>query len=92
MMLIFILEHIVVFMIIMESREGIDWQDEVFGSTGITQNHNVNITGGTEKTKYMISYNYTDENGIMAKHGYQKNSIRAKVNHELWKGVRLIFF
>lgn len=43
------------------SREGIDWQDEVFGSTGITQNHNVNITGGTEKTKYMISYNYTDE-------------------------------
>lgn len=28
------------------SREGIDWQDEVFGSTGITQNHNVNITGG----------------------------------------------
>ena len=73
------------------SREGIDWQDEVFGSTGITQNHNVNITGGTEKTKYMISYNYTDENGIMAKHGYQKNSIRAKVNHELWKGVRFDF-
>lgn len=73
------------------SREGIDWQDEVFGSTGITQNHNVNITGGTEKTKYMISYNYTDEDGIMAKHGYQKNSIRAKVNHELWKGVRFDF-
>lgn len=73
------------------SREGLDWQDEVFGSTGITQNHNVNITGGTEKTKYMISYNYTDENGIMAKHDYQKNSIRAKVNHELWKGVRFDF-
>ena len=73
------------------SREGLDWQDEVFGSTGITQNHNVNITGGTEKTKYMISYNYTDEDGIMAKHGYQKNSIRAKVNHELWKGVRFDF-
>ena len=27
----------------------------------------------------------------MAKHGYQKNSIRAKVNHELWKGVRFDF-
>lgn len=34
---------------------------------------------------------YTDEDGIMAKHGYQKNSIRAKVNHELWKGVRFDF-
>ncbi len=73
------------------SRAGIDWQDEVFGNTGVTQNHNVNITGGSEKTKYMLSYNYTGEDGIMAKHGYQKNSVRAKINHELWKGVRFDF-
>ena len=73
------------------NRAGIDWQDEVFGNTGITQNHNVNITGGSEKTKYMLSYNYTGEDGIMAKHGYQKNSIRTKINHELWKGVRFDF-
>lgn len=73
------------------NRAGIDWQDEVFGSTGITQNHNVNISGGSEKTKYMLSYNYTGEDGIMAKHGYQKNSIRTKINHELWKGVRFDF-
>jgi len=73
------------------NREAIDWQDLVFGDTGITQNHNVNINGGTEKTRYMLSYNYTGEDGIMAKHGYQKNSIRAKINHELWKGVRFDF-
>ena len=73
------------------NRKGIDWQDEVFGDTGITQNHNVNINGGTEKTQFMLSYNYTGEDGIMAKHGYKKNSIRAKVNHELWKGVRFDF-
>ena len=62
------------------NREGIDWQDEVFGNTGITQNHNVNISGGSEKTRYMLSYNYTGEDGIMDKHGYQKNSVRAKIN------------
>ena len=73
------------------SREGIDWQDLVFGSTGLTQNHNVTVSGGSEKTKYMLSYNYTGEDGIMDKHGYQKNSIRTKINHELWKGVRLDF-
>lgn len=70
---------------------GIDWQDEVFGNTGITQNHNVNISGGNEKTRYMLSYNYTGEDGIMDKHDYEKNSIRFKVNHELWKGVRFDF-
>lgn len=73
------------------NRAAIDWQDLVFGDTGITQNHNVNINGGTEKTRYMLSYNYTGEDGVMAKHGYQKNSIRAKINHELWKGVRFDF-
>ena len=73
------------------NRTGIDWQDEVFGNTGITQNHNVTVSGGTEKTRYMLSYNYTGEDGIMDKHGYQKNSIRAKINHELWKGVRFDF-
>lgn len=45
------------------SREGIDWQDEVFGGTGITQNHNINISGGSEKTKYMLSYNYNLSSG-----------------------------
>ena len=73
------------------NRAAIDWQDLVFGDTGVTQNHNVNINGGTEKTRYMLSYNYTGEDGVMTKHGYQKNSVRAKINHELWKGVRFDF-
>ncbi len=73
------------------SREGIDWQDLVFGKTGLTQTHNVTVSGGSEKTKYMLSYNYTGEDGIMAKHGYLKNSIRTKINHELWKGIRFDF-
>ncbi|MBP1612707.1 MAG: TonB dependent receptor [Bacteroidetes bacterium] len=73
------------------SRDGIDWQDLVFGGTGLTQNHNVNVNGGNEKTKFMLSYNYTEQDGIMDKHGYTKNSIRTKINHELWKGARLDF-
>ena len=73
------------------NREGIDWQDLIFGGTGLTQNHNVNVSGGTEKTKYMLSYNYTGQDGIMDKHGYAKNNIRLKLNHELWKGVRFDF-
>lgn len=73
------------------NRAGIDWQDLVFGDTGITQNHNINISGGSDKTKYILSYNYTGEDGIMDKHDFQKNGIRAKINHELWKGVRFDF-
>ena len=54
------------------TRRGIDWQDEVFGKTGITRNHNVSITGGNERTNFMVSYNYTGEDGIMDRHNYSK--------------------
>ena len=72
-------------------KEAIDWQGIVFGRTGFTQSHNVNVNGGNETTRFMLSYNYNDQDGIMAKHGYTRNGIRAKINHELWKGVRLDF-
>lgn len=70
------------------SVQGIDWQDLVFGGSAVSQNHNLNISGGSEKTKFMLSYNNTGQEGIMAKHGYNKNGVRIKINHELLKGVR----
>lgn len=73
------------------NKKGIDWQDLVFGDTGITNNHNISVSGGGEKTNYILSYNYTGEDGIVDKFGYKKNSIRSKINHELWKGIRLDF-
>lgn len=73
------------------NRSGIDWQDLMFGDTGVMQNHNLSVTGGTDKTKFMLSYNFTGQDGIMNKTGYDRNSIRAKINHEIAKGIRLDF-
>lgn len=73
------------------SAEGIDWQKLIFGGSAVSQNHNFNISGGSEKTKFMLSYNNTGQDGIMAKHGYNKNGVRVKINHELLKGVRADF-
>ncbi|WP_207531923.1 TonB-dependent receptor [Desertivirga arenae] len=73
------------------SAETIDWQDEVFGGHAVTQNHNVNITSGTEKTRFMLSYNNTGQNGILDKYGYSKNGLRFKLNHEVLKGFRSDF-
>ncbi|EHQ28968.1 SusC/RagA family TonB-linked outer membrane protein [Mucilaginibacter paludis] len=73
------------------SREGIDWQDVVFGGRATSQNHNININSGNDRTRFMLSYNNTGENGILAKHSYLKNGIRLKLNHEIWKGLRADF-
>ncbi|MFD1771591.1 SusC/RagA family TonB-linked outer membrane protein [Sphingobacterium suaedae] len=41
-----------------------DWQREV-ERTGISNNHNVSILGGTEKTQYSVSLNTIKNNGVI---------------------------
>lgn len=69
----------------------LDMQEEGFGGSAVTQNHSLSISGGNEKTKYLISYNFIDNDGLLANHDYTRNSVRAKINSELFKGVKLDF-
>jgi TonB-dependent starch-binding outer membrane protein SusC len=73
------------------SLPGIDWQDVVFGGTAVMSNHNLSITGSNDKTQYLLSYNYTGQEGLIEHSGYNKNGIRLKLNHELSDAVRLTF-
>ncbi len=41
-----------------------NWQDEV-ERTGVSNNHNISITGGTEKTRYSSSVNYLKNSGVI---------------------------
>lgn len=68
-----------------------DWQDLTFGGSATTQTHNVSVTTGTEKVQALVSYNYTKQDGLLANHDYRRSSIRAKINAELWKGIRFDF-
>ena len=74
-----------------DNAEAIDWMDLMYGGTGVQQNHNLNITGGNDKTHFNLSYNNTSDDAILAKYGLFKNNIRLKMQHELMKGVRIEF-
>ena len=43
----------------------IDWQDYVM-RTGVQQEHNLSISGGTDKTTYYSSFNYLDQEGALS--------------------------
>ncbi|MDE7409947.1 MAG: TonB-dependent receptor [Muribaculaceae bacterium] len=79
----------------MASRYGdsyaLDMQEEGFGGSAVTQNHSLSVSGGNDKTKYLISYNFVKNDGLLANHDYTRNSLRAKINSELFKGVKLDF-
>lgn len=67
-------------------RAGINWQDEVFeGSTPISQNHKVSISGGTKTSDYNVSVSRSDDDGIMKGSGLTRTNIRAKFSQELSK-------
>ncbi|MFI5157227.1 MAG: SusC/RagA family TonB-linked outer membrane protein [Sphingobacteriales bacterium] len=73
------------------NKAGIDWQNQIFGSTVPTMNHNFSIASGTDKTMMLISYNNTQEDGILSKHNYLRNGVRLKLNHEVYKNLHIDF-
>ncbi|PRY89157.1 SusC/RagA family TonB-linked outer membrane protein [Mongoliibacter ruber] len=56
-----------------------DWQDEVFREAPI-QNHQVTVSGGDAKTRYAISGNYFNQDGVILNSGFSRGSIRVNVD------------
>lgn len=54
---------------------GTDWQDEIF-RVGSTQNYQLTISGGDNKTTYAISGNYFDQQGIIINSDFKRYSTR----------------
>lgn len=46
------------------NAKGTDWQNEVL-RTGMVQNYNLSVVGGSEKSKYNLSATYNSEEGIL---------------------------
>lgn len=59
---------------------GTNWQDEIFRDA-ISQNHNVSLSGGTGKSNFYSSLNYTDQNGIVKLTQYQRFQGRLNFEH-----------
>lgn len=61
-----------------------DWQDEVL-RTGISHNHNVNISGGYGSTSYMISGDLRKREGVIKMTGFDRFNVRSLVSTKTLK-------
>ena len=68
-----------------------DWQDQTYGRIGHTFNHNLSITGGSDKMKYAFSYAHVDDKAIMQGSSYKRDNLSLKLNHKPHKKVSLDF-
>lgn len=59
-----------------------DWFDEVF-KTGIRQNHNVNLSGGSAHSTYNVSLDYFNQKGTLEGAGPNYERYTARVNNSM---------
>ena len=65
--------------------KGTDWQDQVFGKSVPIVNHDINISGGSEKITYSISGSHLDQEGLVGgnKSGFLRNTARMSINADI---------
>lgn len=63
--------------------KGTDWQDEVFNDNAPMMNHQVSVSGASEKVDYMLSLGYYTQDGIVGgnfdRSNYQRLTMRSNL-------------
>ena len=61
---------------------GTDWQDAVLRST-VSHSHNLTISGGDEKTRFLLGANIIDQKGIVLNTGFNRTALRLNADRRL---------
>lgn len=75
-----------------KDMKGVNWQDHIF-RTAPMQNHSISLTGGNDKSRYVISGSALDQQGIIINGGFKRYQGRVvldqTVNDRLKVGVNV---
>lgn len=71
---------------------GTDWQDLVLNDNAPVVNHDVTISGATDRVNYFLSLGYFDQDGIVGgNHGqsnYDRLTLRSNTNYVVWDATK----
>lgn len=59
-----------------------DWQKEFLKGSALTQDYGVTLDGANEKTNYMLSGNYYNQDALIPNRGYEKFSVHNNLDHK----------
>jgi TonB-linked SusC/RagA family outer membrane protein len=65
-----------------QSGEYIDWEKHML-STGVTNNHSLSVSSGTEKTSIFTSLNYINVKGVIPNTNFDKVALRINVDQRI---------
>lgn len=67
----------------------INYEDEVYGETGIISETNLSVSGGNDKTTFYLTGGIRGEDGIINKTGFERNSVRLNLDHRVNSDIRV---
>lgn len=65
-----------------------DWQREIFRPAPINS-LNLSVTGGDEKTQFLISAGYFNQQGVIINSGFKRGNFRFNIDHKLSSKVKV---
>ena len=68
--------------------EGTDWYDQILRTAMIT-NHQLSISGGSEKSTYNLSLGYLNQDGIVKKNNYKRYTARLSNDFQLFAPLKV---
>lgn len=60
-----------------------DYEDIIYGETGLITETRLSASGGNEKTKFYVGGSYRNEDGIIKNTGFERFSLRANIDHKI---------
>ena len=66
-----------------------DWMAKIF-RTGVTQQHNISATGGSEKVKYYTSIGFMDQEGTLINTGLKRYNVRTNLDIQVAKNLKFV--
>jgi len=68
--------------------EGTDWQDEVFNNDAPVMNHQVSVSGASDRVNYLLSLGYYTQDGIIGgnydRSNYERLTLRSNTQYVLF--------
>ncbi|MEI6950463.1 TonB-dependent receptor [Paraflavisolibacter sp. H34] len=58
-----------------------DWQEALIKDKAPIQNHTVSFSGGTSKTKYLLSGGIFSQDGLLLESGFKRYTVRTNLEH-----------
>ncbi len=66
-----------------------DWTDALYKNSAFQQQHNFSVSGGTDLTKYFVSYGHLEQEGILESSHFKQNSLRSNIDLQLTERLSL---